>query len=71
MRLQDIEAIVRALNGAEALYLIVGGLAVVAHGYPRLTVDLDIVLNLKHENDDYKIMCNRSATKTVRQFEVK
>jgi hypothetical protein len=50
MRLQDIEAIVRALNDAEARYLIVGGLAVVAHGYPRLTVDLDIVLNLKREN---------------------
>jgi len=50
MRLQDIEAIVGALNDAEARYLIVGGLAVVAHGYPRLTVDLDIVLNLKREN---------------------
>lgn len=50
MRLQDIEAIVRALNGAEARYLIVGGLAVVAHGYVRATVDMDIVLQLEREN---------------------
>ena len=50
MRLQDIEAIVGALNGAEARYLIVGGLAVVAHGYVRATVDMDIVLQLEREN---------------------
>lgn len=31
-------------------YLIVGGLAVVAHGYVRATVDLDIVLNLECDN---------------------
>jgi len=50
MKLADVEAIVRALNGAHVRYLIVGGLAVVAHGYPRLTVDVDIVLNLEREN---------------------
>ena len=50
MRLQDVEAILRALNDAEVRYLIVGGLAVVAHGYPRLTVDIDLVVNLEREN---------------------
>ena len=50
MKLADVEAILRALNGAHVRYLIVGGLAVVAHGYPRLTVDVDIVLNLEREN---------------------
>jgi predicted nucleotidyltransferase len=50
MRLQDIEAILRALNDANARFLIVGGLAVVAHGYVRATVDMDIVLNLEREN---------------------
>jgi hypothetical protein len=50
MKLADVEAILRALNDANARYLIVGGLAVVAHGYPRLTVDVDIVLNLEREN---------------------
>jgi predicted nucleotidyltransferase len=50
MRLQDVEAILRALNDAEVRYLIVGGLAVVAHGYVRATVDLDIVVDLEREN---------------------
>jgi len=31
MKLADVEAILRALNDAEVRYLIVGGLAVVAH----------------------------------------
>jgi len=50
MKLADIEAILRALNDADVRYLIVGGLAVIAHGYVRLTVDVDIVLNLEREN---------------------
>jgi predicted nucleotidyltransferase len=48
MRLRDVEAILRALNDAEVQYLIVGGLAVVAHGYVRYTADVD--LDLKTEN---------------------
>jgi predicted nucleotidyltransferase len=50
MKLADVEAIFRALNDADVRYLIVGGLAVVAHGYVRATVDIDIVLNLEKEN---------------------
>lgn len=50
MKLADIEAILRALNGAEVRYLIVGGLAVVAHGYLRFTQDIDIVLSLERDN---------------------
>lgn len=50
MRLQDVEAILRAFNDADVRYLIVGGLAVVAHGYVRATVDMDIVLHLEREN---------------------
>ena len=50
MKLADVEAILRALNGADVRYLIVGGLAVVAHGYVRATVDMDIVLHLEREN---------------------
>jgi predicted nucleotidyltransferase len=47
---RSIEAIVRALNEAGVRYLIVGGLAVVAHGYTRLTVDLDMILDLQEDN---------------------
>ena len=46
MEVRSIEAIVRALNEADAQYLIVGGLAVNAHGFVRLTRDIDIVLGL-------------------------
>jgi hypothetical protein len=38
------------LNDARVKYLVVGGLAVVAHGYERLTVDVDLVIGLEHEN---------------------
>jgi predicted nucleotidyltransferase len=50
MRLRDVEAILRALNDANVRFLIVGGLAVVAHGYVRYTADVDLVVDLKREN---------------------
>jgi hypothetical protein len=50
MEVRSIEAIVKALNDAEVKYLIVGGVAVVAHGYERLTKDLDLVIGLEREN---------------------
>ena len=45
-----MEAIVRALNTAEVEYLIVGGLAVNAYGFVRLTRDVDLVLQLDSGN---------------------
>jgi hypothetical protein len=50
MKVHSIEAIVTALNAAGVEYLIVGGLAVNAHGFVRLTRDVDIVLRLNPEN---------------------
>lgn len=50
MEVRSVEAIVRALNGAGVEYLIVGGLAVNAHGFVRLTRDVDIVLALNPTN---------------------
>ncbi|MGB7769228.1 MAG: nucleotidyl transferase AbiEii/AbiGii toxin family protein [Verrucomicrobiia bacterium] len=44
MKLTSFEAIVRALNAAEARYLVAGGLAVNAHGYARFTNDVDLVI---------------------------
>ena len=40
MEVRSIETIVKTLNEAGVEYLIVGGLAVNAHGYERLTVDV-------------------------------
>jgi hypothetical protein len=45
MERRSVEAIVRALNEAQVRYLIVGGLAVAAHGHLRITVDVDLVLD--------------------------
>jgi hypothetical protein len=50
MEVRSIEAIVRALNAAGVKYLIVGGLAVNAHGYMRFTQDVDLVIQLVPEN---------------------
>lgn len=41
------EPVFSALNGAGVRYVVVGGLAVVLHGYPRLTADVGIVLDLE------------------------
>lgn len=40
------EPVFAALNTAEIPYVVVGGVAVVLHGYPRLTADLDLALDL-------------------------
>jgi len=50
MEVRSVEAIVRALNEAQVKYLVVGGLAVNAHGFVRLTRDVDIVLALDSAN---------------------
>ena len=46
----SVVAIVSALNQHQVRYLIVGGLAVVAHGFVRFTADVDIILSLDEEN---------------------
>lgn len=46
----SLDALVRALNGAGVRYLIVGGLAVVAHGVVRFTADVDLVVDLETGN---------------------
>jgi hypothetical protein len=50
MMIGEIEAVLDALNRAQARYLVVGGVAVVLHGYLRTTADLDLVLHLTPDN---------------------
>lgn len=50
VEVRSVEAIVRALNCAGVQYLVVGGLAVNAHGFVRFTRDVDIVLGLDAPN---------------------
>ena len=40
------EPLFKALNDAGVRYVVVGGLAVVLHGHARLTVDVDLVVDL-------------------------
>ncbi|MGH6691047.1 MAG: nucleotidyl transferase AbiEii/AbiGii toxin family protein [Gammaproteobacteria bacterium] len=47
MKLTSIEAFARALNEAGVPFIVVGGLAVNAHGYGRVTQDIDVVLKLE------------------------
>ena len=47
MKLASFEAIVRALNSAEVRFIVVGGIAVITHGYGRVTRDVDLVIQLQ------------------------
>ena len=46
----DFELIFQALEKARVQYLVVGGVAVVLHGHPRFTADLDLILALEPPN---------------------
>jgi hypothetical protein len=50
MKLSSFEAIVQALNDAQVRFIVVGGLAVNAHGYIRVTNDVGIVIRLERAN---------------------
>lgn len=50
MKLASFEAIVSALNAAEVRYIVVGGVAVNAHGYLRFTKDVDLVIRLSERD---------------------
>jgi predicted nucleotidyltransferase len=49
MKKASFDAIVRALNEARVPFLIVGGIAVIHHGYGRVTQDVDVVIRLEKE----------------------
>ncbi len=42
--LEDLKRLATALNDAGAEYLLIGGYALLAHGYPRTTVDIDLLV---------------------------
>ena len=43
------EPVLAALDAADVRFVVVGGVAVVLHGHPRMTVDLDLVIDLAAE----------------------
>lgn len=48
----QVERVLGALEMAGVRYLVVGGVALVLHGYLRTTIDLDLVLQLDPDNLD-------------------
>lgn len=46
----NVRAIFKALAEAEVDYVVVGGFAVILHGYLRATADLDLVLGFSADN---------------------
>lgn len=50
MKLRSVQAVIRALDEAGVRFLVVGGVAVNAHGYRRFTADLDLVIGLDPAN---------------------
>lgn len=46
----NVRQIFSALNDAEVDYVVVGGLAVILHGYLRATADLDLAVGLSPDN---------------------
>ncbi len=47
---QDFQDFIEALNKAEAEYILVGGYAVILHGYIRSTADMDVWVNKTASN---------------------
>jgi predicted nucleotidyltransferase len=47
MKVGSFEAIVHALNAEEVRFIVVGGLAVITHGYGRKTRDVGLVIRLE------------------------
>ena len=50
MKVDDVVIIQKALHTANVRFILVGGLAVIAHGYLRATRDADIVIELIPDN---------------------
>lgn len=57
----DFKEFIQSLNDNDVRYLVVGGYAVALHGYPRLTKDIDIWIDLNPNNAD-------SIVRAINQF---
>lgn len=45
-----VENLIKLLNANDVRYVIIGATAVIAHGFPRLTKDIDIIIEPTAEN---------------------
>jgi hypothetical protein len=49
--LEDVANLCRELNERGAKYIVVGGFAIILHGYPRGTTDIDFLVETSLENE--------------------
>jgi predicted nucleotidyltransferase len=47
---EDFKDLLKSLNSKNVKYLLIGGYAVILHGHPRLTNDLDVVIANEQQN---------------------
>jgi len=47
---EDFKDLLKLFNSNNVRYLLIGGYAVIVHGHPRLTNDLDLVIGAEPEN---------------------
>lgn len=47
--LEDLKRLLAALHAEQAEYLLIGGYALIAHGYPRATVDIDLLVPARRD----------------------
>ena len=47
----DLSRICRELNRLGARYVVIGGFAIIRHGFPRLTYDIDLLIETTPENE--------------------
>ena len=47
---QKFLAVFKAFDREQVDYVLIGGFAVILYGFPRLTQDLDILVNINHDN---------------------
>lgn len=47
----DLEELARVLHQHKVEYAVIGGTAMMFHGFPRATKDIDLLLPLSHENN--------------------
>lgn len=65
---QDFREFLHALNNQKVEYLLVGGYAVILHGYPRTTGDMDIWVNRNAAN--YQRLKNAFAQFCMPMFDM-
>lgn len=70
----DLDSLCRELNARGAAYLVVGGFAIMAAGYPRFTEDVDLLIDTAEENErrvfDALMTLPDQAIREVKQSEV-